>query len=407
MDLIIQYDENLKRFVEAEPKAFVDFFLPEWSDKIDFDFKPVLLQQELKKLMASKGRKGKSIGDTIMKLRLKSGKFGYILIHIEFHAQDNMSFPKDMFIRFYRTFDAHHRDKEITVFAIFVSDRIPPNCDNFSYKSGFTKLKYEYPVYKVKDADEEALLASDNPFAMAMLACKYIINSKKSKDIYEERLVLKEKLINFILEKNKDGRFSQRTIFNILSFVVNIMLLPKGEEQQFKDNIFNKYKSKKDMAYTQIDIDFFNGLFKALYGQSGQELYNKVKQEERKRKQAEQKRKQAEQKSKQEEQKRKQAEQKSKQEEQKRKQEEQKRKQEEQKRKQEEQKRKQEEQKRKQEEQKRKQEEQKRKQEEQKVVNLVLNLYLTEKMSIKQIASISGETQATIEKIIKERDKEK
>ena len=105
------------------------------------------------------------------------------------------------------------------------------------------------------------------------------------------------------------------------------------------------------MAYTQIDIDFFNGLFKALYGQSGQELYNKVKQEEQKRKQAEQKRKQ--------------------------------------------------------EEQKRKQEEQKRKQEEQKVVNLVLNLYLTEKMSIKQIASISGETQATIEKIIKERDKEK
>ena len=140
------------------------------------------------------------------------------------------------------------------------------------------------------------------------------------------------------------------------------------------------------MAYTQIDIDFFNGLFKALYGQSGQELYNKVKQEEQKRKQAEQKRKQ-------EEQKRKQAEQKSKQEEQKSKQEEQKRKQEEQKRKQEEQ--------------KRKQAEQKRKQAEQKVVNLVLNLYLTEKMSIKQIASISGETQATIEKIIKERDKGK
>ena len=398
MYLEIVFDSNLKVVTKKEFKAFIRFFLPDLYDKIDFDIEPVFVEKELEKLEIGKTKEGTTTGDLVCFVHLKSGEEHNIVVHVEFHGRDNKEFSEDMFVRFYRLFDEHHPANKITVFTLFVTDRIPPNCDTFTYECGDTSVIFKYPFYKVKDCNVDELFKSDNPFAFVVLALKYIIDSRKDKtNVYEKRLELKEKLISFILDNQKLLKFDQDTLINILDFVIKIMLLKPEQDKKLENKLFKKYTEMTEER-NEVQLSFYNAFTKAIFGKSVSDLEKTVKSTERKWKLSEQKRKQEEQKRKQEEQKRKN-------EEQKRKQEEQKRKQEEQKRKQEEQKRKNEEQKRKNEEQKRKQEEQKRKQEEQKKIDIIINLHIEKGMSVKDIADVFDEDEKYIKKVIEQAKK--
>ena len=176
----IDYDVRWKEIITDLFEDFVAFFMPEAYEIIDFSQEVVFLEQELLKLFPDKERKGKVVNDKLVKVRLKSGEEKWILIHIEVQSSYETDFTERMFTYFYRIWDKYRQ--KVTAIAIYTGDNVPKSNDNYAYEFLGTKLSYQFNVYKVMDAPEETLLASENPFALAILASKYLQKSKKDYD---------------------------------------------------------------------------------------------------------------------------------------------------------------------------------------------------------------------------------
>ena len=125
-----------------------------------------------------------------------------------------------------------------------------------------TKVTYEFPTYKVIDATEEELLASENPFALVVLACKYLNSCKKDS---EKRFTLKEKLIIFARERN----YSDIQILGLLRFIDFLIVLPKNLETKIHSLILEKFvpmEAKK--KYQTNSSRLSEGIHEHLYGET-------------------------------------------------------------------------------------------------------------------------------------------
>ena len=85
-----------------------------------------------------------------------------------------------MFQYYYRILDKY--EKPITAFAIFADAN--KNFHPKHYQRDFlgTKLYYTYNTYKIIEQDDIELEASNNLFAMAVLAAKLALSNKKLED---------------------------------------------------------------------------------------------------------------------------------------------------------------------------------------------------------------------------------
>ena len=101
-----------------------------------------------------------------------------------------------MFEYFHRAYDRYQRN--IYAIAIFTDDRRHFKPEKYEYAFFKTELVYKYDTYKVIEQDEEELARSDNPFATAVLAGKYAIQSKHNRDL---ALTFKLRLARLLLEK--------------------------------------------------------------------------------------------------------------------------------------------------------------------------------------------------------------
>jgi hypothetical protein len=66
-----------------------------------------------------------------------------------------------------------------------------------------TKLSYLFRHYAVCEQKEEDLIASDNVFALIILAIKYVIDSPND---YAKRFDFKKKLFKLLIERNYDTK---------------------------------------------------------------------------------------------------------------------------------------------------------------------------------------------------------
>ena len=82
-----------------------------------------------------------------------------------------------MYVPFYRLRDKYRQ--EVTAFAFFVGETLPKNPGEYKYEFGKTFVLYRYPYYICKNQREEDLIKSKNPFAIAVLARKFLADYKK------------------------------------------------------------------------------------------------------------------------------------------------------------------------------------------------------------------------------------
>lgn len=116
-----------------------------------------------------------------------------------------------MFTYYYRIFDKYQ--KPIVAFAILSDDNQQFQANSFHQELFGTKLHYEFNKYKILDQSDEALKASNNPFAMVVLVVKLALQKKKVSE--EELLNLKIELAKRLLAK----QFSKEKIQAIMSFL--------------------------------------------------------------------------------------------------------------------------------------------------------------------------------------------
>lgn len=271
----IDFDGKWKTLIEALFEEFILFFLPELHTDIDFSYPAKFLKQELTDIAGSEGKKGEMITDNLIEVRFNNGENRYVLIHIEVHGYENVDFGEKMFSYLCRIYDKHPH--EITTLAILLADRLPKNYRGFQHQLGRTKISYEFPVYIVREQDKTLLLAHDNPFALAVLACQQIYQTRKQ---YPKRMILKSQLFELIWKRHfVTQKFSRDIVIAIAGFVNNLMRLPKKLEDKYQSqsvntimNDINAIEKKKQEPHYQ----FVDKLFQAMHGESLDTFFSRL-----------------------------------------------------------------------------------------------------------------------------------
>ena len=264
----IDHDNKWKVIISNLFEDFINFFLPNLYELVDFQYPIEFLEQELYKLIDDKIKRGKVINDKLVKVKLKSGEEKWILIHIEVQSSFELDFNERMFTYFYRIYDSYNQ--KITAIAIYTGDKTPKEHSAFNYEFSGTRLLYEFNSYKITSPKQKELLESDNPFALVVLTCQYLLKTKNDLD---KRLSFKLELIRLAKDKDYDGK----QIMNLLKFIDFILILPSKLEQKFQNEIISRYIKPKDMNLTESQIEFANKVHIALYGET---IKEKVVREE-------------------------------------------------------------------------------------------------------------------------------
>ncbi|MGM7721406.1 hypothetical protein [Metabacillus sp. Hm71] len=242
---VIDYDGLWKKLIYELFEEFVLFFAADLYEEIDFLKEPEFLQQELFQEFIQE-KKGRQVADQIVKVFLKSGEEKWVLIHIEVQGDRESDFSKRMFRYYYRIFDKY--DQDIVAIALLTDDSksFLPNQYHRSYQG--TELTYKYNMYKFHDQDENELLQSSNPFAIAVPAGKF---ANETKNDAEKRYRFKHKFIRLVLQMNEYQPKEQRIYLSALIYFINYLLqIPEELTEKLKNEII---LSKEEIEMVYLD----------------------------------------------------------------------------------------------------------------------------------------------------------
>ena len=180
------YDSHFKELMTHFSFQFIKRFLPDMYPYIDLDVPIELLEQEFPSSLRPK-KKGRKITDKLMKVRMRSGEDHIILTHVEVHSTGESTFAKKMYL--YNSVIYLQRNTDITALAIFTTEHYPTEHNSYVRDCFGTKVVYTFNSFIISKQDEKKLLKSDDLFDLAILACLYIIRTRrhgKTFDLQEE-----------------------------------------------------------------------------------------------------------------------------------------------------------------------------------------------------------------------------
>ena len=247
----------------------VAFFLPDLHADVDWSVEYTSLEQELRGMFGGKKSRLKRT-DKLFRLKLKDGDERYLFLHVEAEAFPKINFPTRIF-GYHTHLYVKFESASIVILVVFVGN--PPSMPLNIYTSGHygTKIHLEYTTYTVAEQSEQVLMASDNPFALAVLANLYVIQSRGD---VKMRLALKRKLVEHLISK----QISLDKFRNVLKFAFYFVRLPDKEEDEVLEFLEN-YKIKEDMTGKQKAMEynrgFIDALSKAWNGESVSDVYKK------------------------------------------------------------------------------------------------------------------------------------
>ena len=263
----VAYDGVWKEIMEVFFESFIEQLLPELYPYIDFGSAPEFLDQEMQNIAKPIGNH-KRIMDKLIKVRLKDGTEKWILIHVEVQSRFERWIAKRMFYLY--SMISLKFDKEVVALVVYTTKKTPRFFDRYEQRAFHTNLLYEFNAYKVWEQNEAELIASDNPFALFVLANLYILQTKGAdKGQQRRRLELKKKLYDLAFEKQID----LVVIEKLLIFVDYIMLLSvdlKAEFREFLKTVRKMPSTKIDWTENQKNVA--SDLTTILYGETLEEI---------------------------------------------------------------------------------------------------------------------------------------
>ena len=178
--------------------------------------KPVrFLDKELRQVIKRVGERAK-VADYLVDVPLKDGTNTWILLHLEIQGKKGGNLAFRMY--HYRSLVFVMYKRPMAALAIITDDR-PANEETYYSENTYeTRIDYRYNRLVVKDLKDEELLASENPFDLALFAAKKSLNHKndeKRKYLYQKELIR--------LLKNRN--WSQEDRYDLFLFIDRIIAL--------------------------------------------------------------------------------------------------------------------------------------------------------------------------------------
>jgi len=231
-------DEVWKEAIRKYFEDFSKFFLADLDEYIDHTKGYAFLDSELQKIYPE-AEETKRKTDKLIKVYLKNGFEQWIYLYIEVQGYKDELFQERMFIYFYRIYDLFKQ--KIVSITIFTDPDRDYKPSEFNYDFFGTSLNYKYRTYKALDVEYAELEKSDNPFALVVLAVKYVIRSGQNQD---KRLKFKTKLARLLFEKG----YSKEKAIEIFNFINAIIKITDEAKQKIFYEEIKKLEGDKHMA---------------------------------------------------------------------------------------------------------------------------------------------------------------
>lgn len=239
------YDQPWKEALTIYFESFLGLFFPEIHDSIDWSQPYRCLDKELEELVRD-SEIGTRFPDKLFEVKLLNGQTQWILIHVEVQSQYDVEFTERIYRYNYRAFDKYN--KPVVSVAILGDDRPNWRPSAYSYSLDGYRLLLEFPTVKLLDYQNqwESLEASDNPFAMMVMAH---LKTQATSANMEERQQWKRLLFRLLLSKG----YSREQVVNLFRFVDRMMSLPQELEEQLTTEIIETREERQMPFMSQFE----------------------------------------------------------------------------------------------------------------------------------------------------------
>ena len=220
--LSIRQKDNDSAWKDIIERFFYDMLeraMPDLYQDANRAIKPRFMDKELKKATYTvKG--GKHVVDFLVEVPLLNGDNEWVLMHLECQGKGGESLPIRMY--HYKSLIFAMYKREPVALAI-ITDKRPKNEPEYYESDSYrTKVTYTYNRLVVADLNERELLATHNPFDLALCAAKRALLCER--DERQKHTYLKE-LLGFLGERG----WNHEDKHGLLLFIENIINLNDGE----------------------------------------------------------------------------------------------------------------------------------------------------------------------------------
>ena len=226
-NITANYDQTWKEAIGQYFESFLQFFYPKIYEQIDWSKTPISLDKELEQITASSQTK-KRYADKLFQVWLLNNEIIWILIHIEVQSQYDKQFPQRMFIYNYRSFDLFN--KPVISLAILGDENKSWRPNSYEYGLGDSEVKIKFSIVKLLDYQWEELAASNNLFAIIVMA--HLKTKVTTKDL-TQREQWKWNLVRPLYQKG----LTKFDIINLVKFIDKMMTLPPPLQTAFNQKL--------------------------------------------------------------------------------------------------------------------------------------------------------------------------
>lgn len=234
-------DKAWKNIIDGLFPQFVEFFMPEIYDYIDFSIEPKSLDNEFKTLFPESESDDRRV-DKLFEVKLKNNETKWILLHIEIQSYEDKNFAKRMYHYYSRIFDKY--DKEIEAVAIFTYKSDKHKYNEFKQELKTTSLVYKYKIYDIAKQNIQELENSKNPFSFAIQTLIKVFDYKESdQNNFNFKLYLTKLLMH--------SGFNHDELNNLFVFINHVFEIKDKELRR----VF--YEEAKGMALKERGVEDF------------------------------------------------------------------------------------------------------------------------------------------------------
>ncbi len=234
------FDTPWKNILDVYFQSFIEICYPEIASYIDWRKGYESLDKELSSITKD-AEIGKRLVDKLIKVWCLDGSEAWVLLHTEVQSQPEASFNERMFIYHYRLYDRYQ--KPIVSLAVLADDQAIWHPSTYEHGLWGCWLNFKFVTVKLLDFElkNEQLLASQNPFAVVILAHLAALKSKKD---MSDRFSSKLRITRSLYGKGWDKKF----IIDIYAFIDMVMALPEPLEIKYLDEI-ERFEEENNMEY--------------------------------------------------------------------------------------------------------------------------------------------------------------
>lgn len=233
-------DTLWKGVIEVVFDDLLRFIFPDADRLVDMERGFGFMDKELSEMYPEPAKAAETkFVDKLVKVHRTDGREEWFLVHIEVQGYPDNTFAERMFRYYYRIYDKHHAP--LTALAIFTGQGRKTLPNRYTYSFLGTSLMYKYNTCCIRDYADETLMASNNPFALVVLAAKMALQTKK----VPEKALMNQSLLITKMLCNK-GIFSKKKIAAVLTFLRNYIVFEDPEiNSNFKQE-FDQITGKTD-----------------------------------------------------------------------------------------------------------------------------------------------------------------